>query len=924
LMKREEKVLSILQNLIADGNNKTEGITAQELADYMKLDRGNVSKDLNALVSRGALCKTKSRPVYFTTPDDSKSIQKHQNPESDIENNIKPQIDSLNDMIGHDFSLKSQIKQAKSAMLYPPHGLHTILTGLTGTGKTTFARKMYEYAIELGTLKPHVQFVIFNCSEYAQNPQLLNAILFGYKKGAFTGADKDTPGLVESADGGVLFLDEIHHLPFEGQEMLFTLIDSGKFRRLGEAQLNRKAEVLIIGATTEDLNVALLKTFLRRIPVIIQMPSLSEKPLTERLQFIEMFISSEQKNIGVPIQISQDVLLCLLFYKCTGNIGQLKADIQLLCARAFWEYKVGNKPLVELTKEILPSFIERGFIQSLESKQPLVTFLKYQKDQYIFSTENPDTKDYSLHICWPDNTISHQYFLLKKYETKNTNGVFTENISEIDHYIRNLTYNYEEGNSHFDKETLLKFVDEKIYNVTLDAIKFAELKLGRKLSNRVKIGFMMHVNAIFERDNKTSRLKPEYLRNISLTHPEQYKVAKLIIKILEEEFSISLDSSEVGFITLFLCSEEEQSCAKIGVIVITHGENTAKSMADTANNLLGINHCQSIDIPLNVSVESAYNQTLEKVIDIDEGRGVLLLVDMGSLNTFASQIQAETNIKVMSISMVSTILVIEATRLAFTEEYSLDELVFQLYYDLNNIINENRKFLCDSPQKKQLVLVTCMSGKGAALKIGEIIQKNTKLTKSSLNIKYVDAKGLDEHGNKLSEQEKKSVVAVVGTVSLKVVEAPFISVDELVTGNGCQRLTYIFEGHMDALTLSLDNTDNLPNNTVLVMALQNVLEFLNPEKATEIILKSYHYCLNMLKISNDKEHILCFTVHVAGMVERLILQKPIPYKNIKQFRKEHIELFEVVRSGIRCLEEFYGIEVPDTEIAYLAEILLTR
>lgn len=154
------------------------------------------------------------------------------------------------------------IKQAKAAILYPPKGLHTLITGPTGVGKTTFAEMMYKYAVYAGAIPEDTEFVIFNCSEYAENPQLILSQLFGHIKGAFTGADQEKAGLIEKADGGILLLDEIHRLsPPEGQEMLFLLLDKNIYRKLGETEGYRKANVLIIGATTEDVNSALLNTF---------------------------------------------------------------------------------------------------------------------------------------------------------------------------------------------------------------------------------------------------------------------------------------------------------------------------------------------------------------------------------------------------------------------------------------------------------------------------------------------------------------------------------------------------------------------------------------------------------------------------------------------------------------------------------------
>lgn len=173
--------------------------------------------------------------------------------------------------------MKKCIDQARSAILYPPNGLHTLIIGETGTGKSYFAEAMYDFAVETGMVNKNTKFVIYNCASYSENPQLLLSQLFGYKKGAFTGADRECPGIIDQADGGVLFLDEAHRLSPEGQEKMFLLIDKGIFQRLGETQNYRKAAIRIIAATTEDPKNALLSTFLRRIAVVINIPPLEKR-----------------------------------------------------------------------------------------------------------------------------------------------------------------------------------------------------------------------------------------------------------------------------------------------------------------------------------------------------------------------------------------------------------------------------------------------------------------------------------------------------------------------------------------------------------------------------------------------------------------------------------------------------------------------
>lgn len=174
-------------------------------------------------------------------------------------------------LVGYDCSLVKNIQQGKAAMLYPPSGLPTLIVGDSGTGKSMFAECMYKYALNKKVLAAGAPFISLNCADYGDNPQLLLSILYGHKKGSFTGADQDAEGLVERAHNGVLFLDEIHRLPPKGQEMLFTLLDKGKFRRLGEVSSEKECQVYFIGATTENIESSLLLTFRRRIPMIIEL-----------------------------------------------------------------------------------------------------------------------------------------------------------------------------------------------------------------------------------------------------------------------------------------------------------------------------------------------------------------------------------------------------------------------------------------------------------------------------------------------------------------------------------------------------------------------------------------------------------------------------------------------------------------------------
>ena len=109
----------------------------------------------------------------------------------------KPDTSVFRNFIGYRGSLMNQISQAQAAVLYPPKGLHCLIYGPSGVGKSYLAELMHSFACGTENFGKNPPYFAFNCADYADNPQLLLAQLFGYNKGSFTGADKDRKGVVE-------------------------------------------------------------------------------------------------------------------------------------------------------------------------------------------------------------------------------------------------------------------------------------------------------------------------------------------------------------------------------------------------------------------------------------------------------------------------------------------------------------------------------------------------------------------------------------------------------------------------------------------------------------------------------------------------------------------------------------------------------
>ena len=941
-MTRKEKIFMALKSLsedmtLNDLKEENTGFTTTTISNITGIGRSNVSRELNILVKEGKAIKIIGRPVRFI---DRKKLEEMteldlqgQNifnslaelfEKSKEKKNISKDIfqDPFEKIIGSKGSLELPIKQAKAAILYPPKGLHTLITGDTGVGKSTFAQMMYRYAIFSKIIDEKSEFIVFNCSEYAENPQLILSQLFGHAKGAFTGADRDKQGLIEKADGGIILLDEIHRLPPEGQEMLFLLMDKKIYRKLGETETYREADILIIGATTEDINSTLLKTFLRRIPMIIRLPSLSERGLSERLELIENFFKEEVNNVDVPINVYRDVLRALLLYDCQGNIGQLKGDIQLLCARGFLDYKTYNKKQIDVETPFLSEHIYSGLLNYNKNREDILNLLKYEKDYYTFNKTNGEKfiiiDNYSLSTDLYEEIIEkHNNYRKEGYSEGKINEIINDDIEK---YFKELLIKCNAEKEIPEKEELFKIISPRVYNAVEISLLLAEQKLKRKFSNKAKIGLAMHISALMERIATGEVIYNDEINKIAINNPEEFKAAKLMREVLEEELEINIPKEEIGFITMFLSAVDlDEKSKKIGVIVLAHGDHTASSIADVANSLLDTDHCQSIDMPLHMKVENILEEAIEKVKNVDEGKGVLLLVDMGSLTAFSEIIFKKTNIMTNSIENVSTPLVIEAVRKSFLPEMTLSKLVEELE-TINPYIGRS---ITDDIKNKaniskpKVIFTTCITGKGAAIKIAELLENALPFVREyNLRIKPLDITSKTNIKEILRENKDEEIVAVVGTVNLHIPGVPFISMDELIIGDGIKNIERIIGG-VDSHYIK----KRVSEQNIFVQMLEKILVFLNPIKAYDYVNKSYIETIGILNIDNLEQLKIRYIFHVSCMIERLLQKESLPYKDIDNLIKSKKLMYKGIKNSLVNIEEAFGIKVPNTEIAYIIELL---
>jgi two-component system response regulator PilR (NtrC family) len=227
-----------------------------------------------------------------------------------------------------------------------PQSSRVLITGESGTGKELVARAIHE-----NSARAQAPFITINCGAFPET--LLESELFGYMKGAFTGANDNRHGLFQAAHGGTLFMDEIGNMSLTMQVKLYRVLQEGKVRPIGSTE-ESDVDVRIIAATNKDFEKEIAEGRFRedlyyRLSVIpVHLPSLRERrediPLLAR-HFLEKF----RKLMEKPIEgLSPEVVRRLETYEWPGNVRELENTM---------ERAVALETTPEITLRVLPDRI---------------------------------------------------------------------------------------------------------------------------------------------------------------------------------------------------------------------------------------------------------------------------------------------------------------------------------------------------------------------------------------------------------------------------------------------------------------------------------------------------------------------------------------------------------------------------------------
>jgi transcriptional regulator with PAS, ATPase and Fis domain len=218
-----------------------------------------------------------------------------------------------------------------------------LITGETGTGKEVIAQ-----AVQRASRRTHEPMLPFNCSTVPRD--MLDAQLFGYRRGSFTGANEHFPGIIRASASGTLFLDEIAEMPLELQPKLLRFLESREVHPLGETR-PVAVDVRVIAATNVDLEKLVASgRFREDLYYRLNVIRLKIPPLRERREEIpalaQRFLDQHARDLRkAPPRLTEETMEYLLLYRWPGNVRQLSNELRRIAALTEPDALVGPEHL---------------------------------------------------------------------------------------------------------------------------------------------------------------------------------------------------------------------------------------------------------------------------------------------------------------------------------------------------------------------------------------------------------------------------------------------------------------------------------------------------------------------------------------------------------------------------------------------------
>ena len=632
----KDKVYSLLSKHYMKG--KSRGVTTKTISETLDIGRTNVSTILNALVSEGLAAKTNSRPVlYFAVSKKQKNK------------------DIFDTFIGGDGSLKHAIQLAKAAVLYPQGSLDTLIIGASGTGKKLLSQLIYKYAVVNGVISRDSDYAILDCQQYSSVEIIIDK-LFGPAQ------------LYSCSKNGILVIENANRFSYQSISKLFRLIENKKTEANNE---NATHPMIIMLINTNNQNVA--NDFKKHFPVIIELPLLNERPLKERFELVQHFITVEATRAKRTISTNSELMRCLLLYDVEFNVASLKYDIKMGCANAYVREHSIDSSTMNLYLGDFEYYVRKGFLHYYSNKKEIEKIISqdydYKFSEYNFEKTAVKTKSDMLY------QVIDFYSRQLEEQGVPANEINKVIVSQIEAEFQ--AYHDELADKLVHTNELSLVIDNNIINIVKKFLKNAEKELDEKYPQSIFYGLCLHLDTTLKNGFKKSNLTKAQMNQIVENYKLEYSLCLKLASTIEKEYDIKLPLDEVVLLTTFISFKAKPTDTnnKPVILYALCGSGLAKAFTILVNQALNLDNAFHIEIPLDYDPLKFYEQLCAKIKKINRNQGVIVVYDTDYISYLLSTIEAETGIEIRKIYTPYSNMALELSRNAAVE--SDIEKVFQ-------------------------------------------------------------------------------------------------------------------------------------------------------------------------------------------------------------------------------------------------------
>ena len=599
-----------------------------------------------------------------------------------------------------------------------------------------------------------------------------------------------------------------------------------------------------------------------------------------------------------------------MLYDAEGNIGQVKRDLKLVCAKSFLHYRMHQEEKLVIRKEELSLQVQKGLLRIKEVPERLDRFMD-SKSQYL--TFEPGFAD----VVWsrdPERNMQVYNDIEEKVMSLSESG--RENIDlesliskDVDEYFQ--TYVKELTKSTIPKD----LIPEDIWRLTNELYDLAEQRLDRIYNQKARFAFALHLQSTLDRVKDGHMIVHPDLNNIRKKFKKEFQVAIDLSTIIEEDQQVEIPFDEIGFISMFLSinlgESEPVKENKVDVLVLMHGRQTASSMLEMAQDLLGTTIGQAFNMPLEMEVQSMYEEVLRYVKNRQSSliNGLILLTDMGSLNTFSDLIYEETGIRTKAITMTSTMIVIEAIRMANVGR-SLEDIYQSIQMSFESIVKDQFKIENQEQlERKKAVIVTCFTGEGVAAKLYQRIVPVINQDKVEvIQMQFLERESFKRHIDALLEEYE--IKAIAGTVEVDYQNIPFFSAYDVFDDDKLNTLKRIADDEVPTAKI----VDSLKDSLNAISSVERLIQSL--QKAVQQIQTD-------LSIIIEPGVDTGIVIHVAFLIDGLIKHEKLrTFDDFATFAKIYRLEMDIVRTNLIGIERKYGVKIPEHEIAFITQMFI--